>query len=129
MKKFFLMHVMIIVMILALSSCATIFTGSKKRIMIDSNVAEAQSVTIDGKKYKNVTFPFQVKVKRGFHETLVTSQAEGYEPSSLSIDKSFNAVSVLNLLSLLGWGIDAATGAMMRPEYKNYELEFKPLAK
>ncbi|MFI3280664.1 MAG: hypothetical protein R3Y44_01695 [Rikenellaceae bacterium] len=109
---------------LTLSSCATIFTGSKSKILIDANIPDADYVNIDGFKHYNVTFPFQTKVRRGFNETIVTAEKEGYDKTSLMIYKDFNAVSVLNLTNILGWGIDAATGAMMKPEYKGYELEF-----
>lgn len=108
----------------AFTSCATIFTGSKARVTIDANIDGADYVNIDGFKHRNVTFPFQTKVRKGFDETVVTAEKEGYEKTSLMIYKNFNAVSVLNLMDILGWGIDAATGAMMKPEYKNYELEF-----
>ena len=118
-----------VVGMLFLSSCATIFCGSKKRIVLDSNIPEAKTVTVDGFKYHNVTFPFSVKVRRGFDETLITSKAEGYEPETLIIYKSFNGVSALNLLNILGWAIDAATGAIKKPEYKFYELEFIPKKK
>lgn len=52
-------------------------------------------------------------------------EREGYSPALLYIDKNFNAVSVLNLLDILAWGIDAATGAMMKPEFNTYELYFE----
>ena len=49
-------------------------------------------------------------------------------PVSLSF-KTFNAVSVINLFDVLGWGIDAATGAMMKPDQRAYEIMFaKPKA-
>lgn len=121
MKKLLLLSVSA----LTLTSCATIFTGSKSNIIIDANVQEADYVNIDGFKYHNVTFPFQTKVRRGFSETMVTAEKEGYSKTSLMIYKDFNAVSIINLTNILGWGIDAATGAIMKPEYKGYELEFK----
>ena len=51
------------------SSCATIFTGSKTTVILDSNLEKADAVTVDGRKYKNVTFPFTTKVKKGFNES------------------------------------------------------------
>lgn len=42
------------------------------------------------------------------------------------INKNFNAVSVINLLDVLGWGIDAATGAITKPEFKFYQIDFQP---
>lgn len=112
---------------LLMTSCATIFCGSRKQIVLDANIDKASSLTIDGTKYKNVSFPYPVKIRRGFNETIVKGESEGYLPYVLTIKKDFNAVSVVNLTNLLGWGIDAATGAMMKPEFNNYELEFTPI--
>ncbi len=110
----------------ALSSCATIFCGSKKKVTFDSNIpVESATLTIDGRRHYNVTFPYVAKVKRGFDDTFVTAESEGYQKTNLTIEKNFNAVSVINLIDILGWGIDAATGAMMKPEYDSYILEFK----
>ena len=83
-------------------------------------------LTVDGRKYRDVSFPYAVKVKRGFIESRVEAVAEGYEPVTLVIDKRFNTVSVLNMFGLLWWGVDAATGAMMKPRYDYYKLEFAP---
>ena len=43
----------------------------------------------------------------------------------MKIDKTFNAVSVLNLFDVIGWGIDAADGAIMKPTQKAYEIIMK----
>lgn len=86
---------------------------------------ESATLTVDGRKYTNVTFPYSVKVKRGFNDTVVKAEAEGYEPAVLIVEKTFNAVSVINLCNILCWGIDAATGAMMKPEFDYYDIEFE----
>ena len=88
---------------LLMTSCATVFCGSKAKVTFDSDIAEKATLTIDGRKYTNVTFPYTTKIRRGF-----------------------NAVSVINLLNILGWGIDAATGAMTKPEFKFYQIDFQP---
>lgn len=121
-----LIYLLIFTATLFFSSCATVFCGSKKRIVLEANIAEAQSVTIDGFKYKNVNFPFPVKIRRGFNETIIKAESKGYQPTMLIVNKNFNAVSVINLCNIIGWGIDAATGAMMKPEFNTYELEFTP---
>ncbi len=108
-----------------LTSCATIFSGSKSRVTLYSNIEKADKLSIDGLHYSNITFPYVTKVKRGFTPTLVRAEQEGYTPLVLEIDKSFNPVAILNLTDILGWGIDAATGAMMKPEYKGYDLNFE----
>lgn len=110
---------------LSFTSCATIFCGSRKKVTFDTNIpVKEATVTVDGRKYAHVTFPWTTKIKRGFDQTVVKAEAEGLDTATLVIDKTFNAVAVLNLLDILGWGIDAATGAMTKPEYNFYELEF-----
>ncbi len=112
---------------IALTSCATIFCGSKAQVTFESNVKEDVTLTIDGRKHHNVTFPYTTKIKRGFDETVVKAEAPSYKTETIIIDKTFNAVSVINLLDVLAWGIDAATGAIMKPEYKWYQVEMKPI--
>ncbi len=122
MKKLFLL----LVASTMLCSCATLFTGLKTKVTFDSEVQQPVSLTVDGVKVGTVTLPYTMKVKGGFNETIVKAETQGYKPYVLIIDKDFNPVSVLNLFGLLGWGIDAATGAMMKPEYKFYEFYFVP---
>ena len=41
------------------------------------------------------------------------------------MDKSFNGVSIINLTNLLGWGIDAMSGALMKNGTSSYDLEME----
>ena len=109
-----------------MTSCATVFCGSKAKVTFDSDIAEKATLTIDGRKYTNVTFPYTTKIRRGFDETLVTAETANYTAEPIIINKNFNAVSVINLLDILGWGIDAATGAITKPEFKFYQIDFQP---
>lgn len=111
---------------LLMSSCATVFCGSKAKVTFDSDIKEKATLTIDGRKHTNVTFPYTTKIRRGFDETIVKAEAPSYTTETVIINKSFNAVSVINLLNILGWGIDAATGAMTKPEFKFYQIDFQP---
>ncbi len=108
-----------------MTSCATVFCGSKAKVTFDSDIAEKATLTIDGRKYTTVTFP-TTKIRRGFDETVVKAEAPSYTTETVIINKNFNAVSVINLLDILGWGIDAATGAMTKPEFKFYQIDFQP---
>lgn len=123
MKKLF--YVAMVCTALAMTSCATLFCGSTKRITLTSNVpVKSATLTVDGRKFSNVTFPYVVSVKRGFRETAVKAETPDYAPTTLLVDKTFNPVAVLNLFNILPWAIDIATGAMMQPEFDYYELEF-----
>lgn len=80
------------------SSCATVFCGSRARITFDTNVpVESATLTIDGKKHQVNAFPYETRVKRGFTDTEVKVESEGYDPVRFTIFKTFNAVSVINL--------------------------------
>jgi len=120
----------VIAMSVGISSCATIFTGSKGKVVFDSNVQlnHPATLTIDGQKYTNVRFPYTVKVKRGFSDSMAKAEVEGYKPSIISIDKTVEPVTFLNFLSwwFVGFIVDAATGTMMRPEYSSYIFELEP---
>lgn len=110
----------------SMTSCATVFCGSKTKVTFNSDIAERATLTIDGVKHTNVTFPYTTKIKRGFDETIVKAEAPSYQTETVIINKNFNAVAVLNLLDILGWGIDAATGAITKPEFKFYDIDFQP---
>jgi len=56
----------------------------------------------------------------------VKVETPNFSAEPIIINKSFNAVSVINLLDILGWGIDAATGAITKPEFKFYQIDFQP---
>ena len=73
--------------------------------------------------------PAAVKLKKGFNGQTVTLKKEGFEPKIFQPETSFNAVSIINLFSILGWGIDAATGAMMKYDPKIYEIKLQPAQK
>ena len=126
MKKF-TKFAIIVLGAMALSSCSSIFCGSKAQVTFESNIDEAATLTIDGQKYHNVTFPYTTKVRRGFDETIVKVEAPSYNTETIVINKNFNAVSIINLLDVLGWGIDAATGAITKPEQKFYQIEMTPI--
>lgn len=122
MKKIFVPA--LIISALALSSCATVFCGSKAKITFDSNIDERATLYVDGRKYTSVTFPYTIKIPRGFDETIVKAEADGYESQTIYVDKKFNPISIINLFNILAWGIDGATGAMTKPDYKYYNIDF-----
>ena len=122
MKKLFI-GVIGIISLFTFSSCSSIFCGAKANVTFESDIEEPATLTIDGQKHKNVTFPYTTKVRRGFDETVVKVEAPSYNTETIVINKNFNAVSVINLFDVLGWGIDAATGAITKPEQKWYQIE------
>ena len=107
---------------IALCGCSTIFTGTKSKVQINSEPSGAR-VQVDGVD-RGVT-PTPVTLKRGASGQTVTLLHSGYEPKSFQPETTFSTVSVLNLFSLLGWGIDAASGALWTYEPKFYSIQLE----
>ena len=121
MKK--ILPAVVVLISMLFSSCATIFTGSKENVQITS-VPPAADVEVNGMS-RGVT-PISLNLKKGFTGQTITIKKEGYETKIFQPETSFNAVSVINLLFIIGWGIDAATGAMMKYDPKAYEIKLVP---
>lgn len=105
---------------LMFSSCATIFTGTRQNVQINTS-PPAADIEVDGLKV-GVT-PMAVSLKKGFTGQTVSLKLEGYETKMFQPTTDFNAVAVLNFIGLIGWGVDAATGAMMKYNPKVYEIQ------
>lgn len=92
-----------------ISACATIFSGTKEDIFIDSDPPKA-------KIYVNDEFIGEAPVRTTFSKDkgyLVTAKKEGYADSTAGVSKRINNLMWLNLLGgMLCWGIDYLTGAM-----------------
>ena len=113
-------------MSLLFSSCATVFTGTKQTISINS-VPPGADVEVDGIN-RGVT-PVAVKLKKGFNGQTVTLKKEGYDTKIFEPETTFNPVAIINLFSIISWGIDAATGAMMKYDPKVYEIKLQSTKK
>ena len=104
---------------LLMTSCATIFTGTKDKITFNSTPAGA-TIYKDG--VEQCKTPCTLKVKRSLSDTDIEYKLDGYETRLITLDKEFNIVSVINLGNLLGWGIDALSGAVMKYDKKVYDI-------
>ena len=104
-----------------MTSCGALFTGTSEQITIDSNVKKA-TVKFDGVKMGST--PMSTKVKKSF-DGIVTVEADGYEEERFQFQKSFNAISILNLTNIFGWAIDLVTGAINKFDMKGYDIELE----
>lgn len=116
MKKLFLLS-----LIISVTSCGTIFTGTSEAIVINSNV-DGATVEFDGVEVGQT--PFNTKVKKSFNGMIKVS-ADGYQDKTFQLMKSFNGISILNLGNIVGWGIDFATGALNKFDQKGYDITLK----
>jgi len=111
--------VLVVTTIFFLSSCATIFTGTKDKITFKSTPSGA-SVRING--VEECITPCTVQVKRSMDDTEVELKLDSYETRLIKLSKKFNFVSAFNLTNLLAWGIDVITGAIMKYDRKVYDI-------
>lgn len=104
---------------LFITSCGTIFTGTKDRITFNTDPSGAM-IYIDG--VEQCRTPCTLKVKRNVNDTEVEFKLDGYETRVITLSKDFNIVSILNFGNLFGWGIDIISGSVMRYDRKSYEI-------
>lgn len=106
------------------SSCATIFSGTSDQILFTSEPSGARIIMDD---YVVGKTPIMLDVRRRLGGLWVTFELEGHEPQYQKLDAKFNTVSIINLTCLLCWGIDAATGALVRYGMPSIYVELEPV--
>ena len=117
MKK--ISFILIFLSSLILSSCATIFTGTKDRISFNTTPPGAM-IYIDG--LEQCKTPCSILVKRRLEDTEVEFKLDGYDTRIIKLSKDLNIMSVFNLGNLIAWGIDALSGAVMKYDRKSYDI-------
>lgn len=110
----------IIIASLTLSSCATVFTGTKDRISFKTSPPGA-TVLKDGIEVCKT--PCSAPIKRSLNNTEIEFKLDGYDTRLITLDKEFNIISVINLGNLLGSGVDALSGAVMKYDRRSYDIE------
>lgn len=117
----------LVILILMTTSCATLFTGTKSKVLI-SSVPPGAKIIVNGEQ--KGTTPSTVKLKRSvFDVTTITLKLDGYENHTFEPETTFQPVTVLNLVDPVGWAIDIASGAIVKFSPKSYEIELKPTTK
>ena len=98
--------------LLLTTSCASIFTGAKRNVLFESDPSGAK-VFVNG--FEKGTTPVQIKVKA---DDRVDFRIDNYRERVVVMDSKFNLVSILNGISIIGWGVDALTGSLKRVDTK-----------
>ncbi len=109
--------------VLLFTNCATVFTGTKETVMINSEPPGAK-IYVDG--FERGVTPAALRLKKSNDGQIIMLKAKGYEPFTFQPETDFNPVSILNLANLLFWGIDFASGAFWKYNQKAYTLELTP---
>jgi hypothetical protein len=97
------------------SSCATIFSGGTETVVINTsnneNNVEARIDSPQGSYNTTLPTTFTGKPKLG-KEVVITVTDKCYQQTTTVVPESLDGIAFLNFFGLVGWGVDAATGAM-----------------
>jgi hypothetical protein len=108
-----------ILVLLFTTSCASIFTGSKRDVLFETEPSGAK-VFING--FEKGTTPVQIKVEA---DDNVEFRLDNYNERVVIMDSKFNLVSILNGFSIIGWGVDALTGSLKRVDTKYVKVSLE----
>lgn len=116
--------VLLIGITLSATSCASIITGTKDKITFNSTPEGAKVIH---KGIEKCTTPCTAEIPRSLSKQMVTFEKEGYNSKELKLTKTFNPVTLLNILlgGAIGVGIDAATGSLTKYSPKEYKVELE----
>jgi hypothetical protein len=104
------MKLFALIFVLSLSTgCATIIKGTTQSVPVSSEPSGAD-ILVDGSLVG--TTPADVELKRK-RDHLVLIQKKGYAPKSVAVVKNVGGAVWGNIIAggLIGWGVDAASGA------------------
>jgi len=111
---------------LSFSGCASIFTGTTQSVQVNS-VPSGANVSVGG--IDRGQTPLPMVLKKGSSGECITLMLPGYQEKTFQPQTNFNPVAILNLLSILGWGIDAATGALWKYDPTFYNIQLQKVSK
>lgn len=119
-----LLFVLGLSIVLSITSCATIFTGTKDSITFTTTPEGAKVIH---KGVEKCLTPCTAEIPRGLGKQMVMFQKDGFENKEVKLTKTFNPVTLLNILlgGAIGVGIDAATGSLTKYSPKSYTVELE----
>ena len=121
MKKVLLM----LTCVLCLSSCGTLFTPSKQPITF-MGMPETR-IYDNGKKLGEIaeSGTTTIKVRKELSNKTLIAKKDGYKNTPVTLDATFNPVSIINLTNILAWAIDLGTGKCCKWDTDIVEIEME----
>lgn len=112
--------------IVSSTGCATIVKGSHQSVPMASDPSAAD-ILVDGTLVGQT--PTSVELKRK-HDHLITIQKTGYRPKSVAVVKDIGGAVWGNIIAggLIGWGVDASTGAQYNLVPKTISVQLESLS-
>lgn len=117
----------LLVFLLSLSSCATIFTKSKQPITFMGEpgikIYQASSNVKIGEIGEEKSTTIEIKKKLG--DTQLIAKKEGRPNTPLILESSFNTTSLWNILFWPGFLVDLGTGQMNKYDNSVIQIEME----
>jgi hypothetical protein len=114
----------LVLALMLLNGCATIFTGKTDTLKFDANIPGVR-LTIDG-EYKG-KLPLTLTISRNFMNGQLFKakfEATGYETQEFQLKREFNTVAILDVASITtSGGIDLLTGSLMKFSPNEYHMQ------
>ena len=104
--------ILMTLILLIITGCASIITGSKRLVLFETDPSGAK-VFVNG--FEKGKTPVQLKVRA---DDRIDFRLDNYSERVVVMDSKFNAIAILNAVSIIGWGIDAITGSLERVDTK-----------
>lgn len=98
------------VLLLAMSSCGTLFTSSHQDITLkgDPGTKVYDNEKILGEIGEDGVNSF--KLRKSLYSKKLLLKKDGYKDMFVKVESVFNPVSVINLTNVVAWAIDLGTG-------------------
>ena len=114
---------LLVLIIILFNSCATILSGTRERILVNSN--KVGDIFINGDLIGNTTKPFTIN-KIIIKKKLVL-EVDGFQDKRIELKRKFNSLSLIGVLFPISLAIDIITGAILNFDRNNYLIEYSDL--
>lgn len=112
---------------LALSGCATLFSGTSDKVTFTSDPGNVK-IYFDGRYMGTTPLTFEVP-RVGFAVAdlkSIRAEKKGYKTQEFKLQTEFNTVAVVNTTSTIPWLVDFVSGAVTRYSPTDYHLILEP---
>ena len=114
--------IVMLLMAIAVGGCATLFAGGSETVRIESEPAGATVTTQNGLTLG--TTPLLASLKP--RDYVLQFAKPGFGAATHALSKKVDGIAFLNLLCVLCWGVDFATGAVWGLEEEFVKVTLAP---
>ena len=114
-----------LICVLCLSSCGTLFTPTKQSITF---IGMPETKIFDnGKKLGEIEEDgiSTIKIKKELSDKTLIAKRRGYKNTPIILEATLNPVSIINLTNVLAWIIDLGTGKCCKWDSDVIEIEME----